>query len=666
MTGSSIAVGVDIGGTFTDVALLVDAEVTTAKVPTTADRSVGVVEGIEKACATAGIDPASIDTFAHATTASVNALLERDGAKTALVTTAGFRDVLEIGRQDRPSLYDLSETRPDPLVPRQRRVEVDERALPGGVVRPPDPETVDAVIEELDDRDVESVAVCLLHAYATPENERVVADRLRNALEVPVSASHEVLAEFREYERTATTVADAYVTPVIRAYLDRLRERAADRGLPTPRIMRSNGGTADIDTVRETAVTTVLSGPAAGVIGAAASVTDPEQLITFDMGGTSSDISLVRDGEAERTTDGTVGGVPIRTPMVDVTTVGAGGGSIAWVDAGGAVRVGPQSAGADPGPACYDRGGTEPTVTDANVLLGYIGGETALGGELAVDVDAAREALDGLAAAAGLADAQTAAEGVYRVANAAMTRAIRSATIERGYDPRAAALVSFGGAGPMHATAIASALDITRVVVPPSAGVLSAFGLLAADEVHDAVRTVHTELAEADPDRLERLFEELTAEVTTATSAPSRATVTRAADCRYAGQSFELTVPLETADPDAITAAFERRHEQTNGYTLEEPVELISLRTTATVERTAPTVNQPVTDRSPQVDTRTAWFPDGGRQRTAIYDRERLSPGTGLDGPAVIEQTESTTVIPPGWHGTVHRNGALRIEDTDG
>ena len=359
-------IGVDVGGTFTDVALSVDDRLVTAKVPTTDDQSVGVLEGIETACARAGIDPADLGGFAHAMTVSTNALLERDGARTALVTTAGFRDVLEIGRQDRPDLYDLDAEKPDPLVPRRRRFELDERTGADGVERPVDPEAVAELAATIAERDVDSVAVCLLHAYADPENERVAAETLRAELDVPVSASHEVLAEFREYERTATTAADAYVRPAIERYVGRLAGAAEAAGMPAPWIMQSNGGVADADTVRERAVTTTLSGPAAGVVGAAATVDDAgvEGLVTFDMGGTSSDVSLVRDGAAERTTDAEIAGVPIRTPMVDVDTVGAGGGSIAWVDSGGALRVGPRSAGADPGPACYGRGGTEATVTD--------------------------------------------------------------------------------------------------------------------------------------------------------------------------------------------------------------------------------------------------------------------------------------------------------------
>ncbi|WP_280588150.1 hydantoinase/oxoprolinase family protein [Halorubrum sp. Boch-26] len=626
-----VRIGVDVGGTFTDAALLVGDDLTTAKVPTTTPQHAGVLDGIREACDAAGIAPADVDAFAHATTASVNALLERDGARTALVTTAGFRDVLEIGRQTRPSLYDLRAEKAAPLVPRRRRFEVDERATTDGIERAVDPAAVRDLAEEIAASDAESVAVSLLHAYAHPENEAAVADVLREELSVPVSASHDVLPEFREFERTATTVADAYLTPELDDYLGRVVDGARDLGLPAPRVMRSNGGVADAATVRESAVTTVLSGPAAGVVGAAA-VAGGETLgaaddstgggsgaaVTFDMGGTSSDVSLVRDGRAERTAETTIADVPLRTPTVDVETVGAGGGSIAWTDAGGALRVGPESAGAEPGPACYGKGGTEPTVTDADVLLGYIGPDAALGGDLSLDADAAREALARLAEAVDIGGATgsgddaldapaAAARGVYRVANATMARAIRSVTVERGRDPRAFDLVAFGGAGPMHAAALADRLGVDRVLVPGPAGVLSAYGLLAADETHDAARTVRLPLADATAADLGDAFAELTDRVLDDVSDPAAARVERAADCRYAGQSFELTVDAEAEatdevdwtaggdadpalDPDALAERFAAAHERAYGYRLDAGVEAVTLRVAATVEVAAPTV----------------------------------------------------------------------------
>ncbi|WP_394738868.1 hydantoinase/oxoprolinase family protein [Natronococcus roseus] len=662
-------IGVDVGGTFTDVALSADDRLVTAKVPTTTDRQhVGVLEGIAKACDDAGIDPGEIDAFAHAMTVSVNALLERGGAKTALVTTEGFRDVLEIGRQDRPDLYDLEAEKPEPLVPRRRRFEVDERTTAEGVERSVDPDEVRDLAATLREQDVESVAICLLHAYADADNERRVAEVLREELEVPVSASYEVLAEFREFERTSTTAVDAYVRPAIDRYVGRLVDESEELGLPAPQIMQANGGIADPETVREHAVTTTLSGPAAGVVGAAATVDDAdvEGLVTFDMGGTSSDVSLVRDGEAERTTDAEIDGLPIRTPMVDVNTVGAGGGSVAWVDDGGALRVGPRSAGAEPGPVCYGKGGTEPTVTDANVVLGYIGPDTALGGEMTLDVDAARDALADLAEETGLEGALEAAQGVYRVANATMTRTIRSVTVEQGHDPREFALVAFGGAGPMHAAALADSLGVDRVVVPRPGGVLSAFGLLAADESYDAARTVQLARADAEPDRVDAVYDELVERVLADASDPGAARIERAADCRYAGQSFELTVRVDDAvDLEAVAERFHAAHERAYGYRMDEAVEIVTLRASATVEGASPTVRHEGGGDA-RLGTREAYFPDVDGARTAtVYERDRLQSQRVVDGPAVLEQAESTTVVPPGWAGDVLEDGTVVMTEDD-
>ncbi|ELZ35628.1 hydantoinase/oxoprolinase family protein [Halorubrum tebenquichense] len=662
------AIGVDVGGTFTDVALSLGGDLVTAKVPSTEDQSEGVVAGIEKACEAAGIDPESVTEFSHAMTVSVNALLENDGARTALVTTEGFRDVLEIGRQTRPSLYDLDAEKPTPLVPRRRRFEVAERATADGIERPVDDGDVEALVADLREADVESVAVCLLHAYASPENERRVAAGLREALDVPVSASREVLPEFREYERTSTTVVDAYVRPAIDGYVGRLTERARDLGLPRPRIMQANGGVTDAETVRRNAVTTVLSGPAAGVVGASAAAAtdaDREGLVTFDMGGTSSDVSLVRDGEVERTTEAVIADRPIGTPMVDVETVGAGGGSIAWVDAGGALRIGPRSAGADPGPACYGKGGTEPTVTDADLVLGYVGADTDLGGDLSLDAGAARDALADLADEAGMDGPVAAALGVHRVANADMSRAIRSVTVERGHDPRAFGLVAFGGAGPMHAVSIADGLDIDRVVVPHASGVLSAYGLLAADETRDAVRTRQGPLAEVDAESVDDVYGDLTDRLLGEVSDPDAARVEYAADLRYAGQSFELTVDVERPfDPAAAGERFAAAHESAYGYRADEPVELVNCRATATVPRSAPAIESVGGGDAEPRTIREAVFSEGTRE-TPVYDRERFPADEAVAGPAVVEGAESTVVVPPGWGVRLRGDGALVAEVSD-
>ncbi|MDS0260466.1 hydantoinase/oxoprolinase family protein [Haloarcula sp. S1CR25-12] len=654
----SVRVGVDVGGTFTDVVLVGPDGLTTAKVPSTTPQHEGVVEGVRVACETAGVDPAGVSRFRHAMTVATNALLETEGAQTALVTTAGFGDVLAIGRQDRPELYDQSVARPAPLVPDERRYELDERATPEGVERPVDPE---AVRELAADIDAEAVAVSLLHAYAHPGNERRVAAVLREELDAPVSASHEVLGAFREYERTATTVADAFVTPVLDRYLGQLATEARALGLPEPRVMQSNGGIAAIDTVRNNAVTTALSGPAAGVVGASAfQPDDAAGLVTFDMGGTSSDVSLVREGGVQRTTDADVGDRPVRVPMVDVETVGAGGGSIAWVDAGGALRVGPQSAGAEPGPACYGRGGSEPTVTDAALALGYLGPETTLGGAVELDADAAREALGALAVEADLDGPLAAARGVYRVANATMTRTIRSVTAERGHDPRDFAICAFGGAGPMHAAALADRLGVETVVVPRASGVLSALGLLAADERHDAVRTYRTRLDEADPEAVRGVLDDLESRVLDETARPDAATVAFEADCRYAGQSHELGVTVGGFDRDALAARFHAAHERAHGYRLDAAIELVTLRATATVAHEMPPIahhRRAETDRQ----HRDVSF-DGEFRETPVLSWGSLASGATRDGPAIVAGGESTVVVPPEWSLAVDERGTLRLE----
>lgn len=663
------AVGVDVGGTFTDVVLVADGDLITTKVPSTTDQSKGVIHGIQQVCAEAGIDPADINEFSHAMTVSTNALLEANGAESALVTTEGFRDVLEIGRQTRPDLYDIQAEKPPALVKRRNRFEIDERTTIDGERTEPSEAELNRLVDMLRARDIESVVVSFLHAYVDATNEELVASRLREEVDVSVSASHEVLNEFREYERTSTAAVDAYVTPVIDSYISRLEDRAAAMGLPQPRIMQSNGGIAGAAEIRSHAVQTVLSGPAAGVVGARRTATTDtdgtaafDGFVTFDMGGTSSDVSLVRDGDVERTTDNKIGGYPVRVPMVDVTTVGAGGGSIAWVDSGGALRVGPQSAGSQPGPACYGRGGEHATVTDANLLLGYINRETRLGGELSLDYAASRRALSKLAEKANLESAREAAEGVFQVANANMTRAIRSVTVERGYDPRDFGLVAFGGAGPIHAAALAESLDIGTVVVPHVGGVLSAYGLLDADETYDAVRTRQTPLKATTNEELTAIYDGLVSGLPIDTT-DEDVEVRRAADLRYEGQSFELEVETGShIDTEALRAAFEQTHERVYGYTADERVEIVNLRATATIPRRVPSTSV-AAETVERLGEHTALF-DGAEHSTPIYQRP-MTPGRTIRGPVVLEQAESTTVIPPNWEGTVQSNGSLVLTETD-
>src|SRR5690349_14318696 len=462
--------GVDVGGTFTDAVLAVGGRLVTAKAPTTPeDQSEGVLNAVTAVLERAGEAAKDVEAFAHGTTAATNALLEGEGAKTVFVATEGFEDIVELARQARADLYRLCKARPAPLVPPERRVGARERMTPEG------PETeldVEAAVEAILELEPESIAVCLLHAYRHPEHEQALGEALAEH-DIHVSLSHQVVGTFREYERAATTELDAALSPLLAAYLRRLTERALQAGLPEPAVMQSSGGLAELERAADHAVLTVLSGPAGGAGGAAwaaAAAQEPDTLC-FDMGGTSCDVCVVLDGEVREASGSQVGDRPVALAMLDIHTVGAGGGSIGWRDAGGALRVGPRSAGADPGPACYGRGGNEATVTDADLLLGHLGSSSDLAGGVELDVDAAGRAIGSLAAQLGLEETET-AEGIVRVANQEMIRALRVVTVERGVDPRRYALLPFGGAGPMHAASLADELEITRLVCPRASGVL--------------------------------------------------------------------------------------------------------------------------------------------------------------------------------------------------
>ena len=664
MERRSVRLGVDVGGTFTDVVLVSAGAVTTAKVPTTADQSEGVIDGIEKACEAADTEPSSIDSFRHAMTVATNAMLEGDGAETALVTTDGFGDLLAIGRQDRPSLYDLSARKPEPLVPSAQRYEIEERATESGIENEITDSDLAALLDGIDET-VESIAVSFLHAYAQPDNEREVADVLRTETDAYVVASHEVLPEFREYERTATTVAAASVTPIISEYLGRLERKATALGMPAPEIMQSNGGIAETEQIRDQAVTTVLSGPAGGVVGASLFESDThEGIITFDMGGTSSDVSLVRNGDIERTTEGNVGEYPVHVPMVDIETVGAGGGSIAWIDDGGALRVGPRSAGAEPGPVCYGKGGTEPTVTDASLLLGYLGSDTELGEGLTLDEKAAAEAFEQLVADSSLDTPIEAARGTYRIANERMARAVRAVTVQQGHDPREFALVAFGGAGPMHAAALAESLGVETIRVPLANGVLSALGLLAAPERHDASQTIHELLGTVDHETVEKTYATLGDRVSRDVTDPDDATMIRQADLRYEGQSHELTVEIdEPFDRTAVAEQFHDAHERARGYRLaDEPIEIVTVRLTATVPGNEPKITHEGTEKTVRA-RRDAYF-DGSVRETPVFEREQIPAGTTIDGPVIFEGGESTVVVKPGWTASVDERGTLTLQQS--
>ena len=660
----SQVLGIDVGGTFTDFVWLVDGRIEVRKVPTTADdQSRAVAAGLE------ALGAASDAAVAHGTTVATNALLERRGARTALLTTEGFADVLAIGRQNRPYLYRLRQDRPPPLVPDALRFGVPERLdASGSVHRPLDEDAVRRIARTLTDEGVESVAVVLLFSFLNPDHEQRIAEILRETLPgVPISLSSTVLPEYREYERTATTVIDAYVQPLVGRYLDRLGGVLGER---PARVMQSNGGTLGLEQAARQGARLVLSGPAGGVVGALrlaaqAMETDAPRLLTFDMGGTSTDVALC-PGDVPRTAESHIAGLPLRLPSVDIHTVGAGGGSIAHVDAAGVLHVGPESAGADPGPACYGRGGTAPTVTDANLVLGRLSDRHFLGGTDTLDAGLAREALTALSEELNLS-AEEAALGVLRVANATMERALRTVSVERGHDPRAYVLVPFGGAGPLHAADLAAALGVRRLLVPPSAGVLSALGLLLADVVYDTSRALlhRAEALYDDPSPLADAVGALSGEVRSRLGHEEQTdalTLDALLDLRYLGQSYELEVPLAlpvTSEHlrDAVDA-FHEAHAQRFGHARrEEPVEVVTGRLRGRLPGAQPTLprepktNQPLDDAL--LEKRPVWFDADGPTPTRCYDRARLHHGHAFDGPAIVHQYDTTLVVPPGWHARV-------------
>ncbi|HMJ03348.1 MAG TPA: hydantoinase/oxoprolinase family protein [Conexibacter sp.] len=634
--------GVDVGGTFTDAVLLGDGVLVTAKAPSTPeDQSLGVMAAVEIALGRAGCDAGDVTAFAHGTTVATNALLEGSAARTALVATEGFTDVVELGRQARADLYRLCAAHPAPLVPPQLRFPAPERMTPEGPLRALDADSARDLARDVAGAAPEAVAVVLLHAYRHPRHEQAVRDALREALpDAHVSLSHEVVGTFREYERAATTEVDAALSPLLGRYLRRLAERARRAGLPEPAIMQSNGGLADVASAAGHAAWTVLSGPAGGAAGAAfaARAADAERALCLDMGGTSCDVCVVEDGAVAEASASEIAGRPIALPTLDVHTVGAGGGSIAWRDAGGALRVGPRSAGAVPGPACYSRGGTEPTVTDANLLLGHLPGDAPLAGGVALDRTAAERAVGALARELGL-DPRVCAEGIVRVANTEMARALRVVTVERGIDPRGHALVAFGGAGPLHAVAIAEELGLDRVIAPRTSGVLAALGLVVAPQRRDAQRSVLRSGRTLTAEGVARDVAELTADARAALGAPRDAAVEIAVtyELRYRGQAYELAVALAPdATPQRLRAAFESAHEERYGYRdPEQEVELVTVRVSATTP--APPLPQ------------TAPAGDGP------------APGDVIAGPAVVPLPESTLLIPAGWHGTVLADGAIDV-----
>lgn len=663
-------VGIDVGGTFTDIAVLQDGRLSVHKLPSTPQNpSLGIVQGVGEA----GVDTGAAD-FVHGSTVATNALLEGKGSRTALVTTMGFEDVLEIGRQSRAELYNLEQDRAPALAPWELRFGLPERVdYTGAILEDLQPDAIEALMALIAQAGTDAVAVSFLFSFLNPVHEDMVYEALRKLDPAPfISLSSRVLPEFREYERASTVVVNAYVGQVMSRYLGEL-EQSLGEGL---RIMQSSGGSITARLASEQPVRTILSGPAGGVVGAfhvAAQAGYPD-IITLDMGGTSTDVSLC-PGRIKETGSSSVGGHPISVPMIEIHTVGAGGGSIARVDAGGALTVGPQSAGADPGPACYGRG-EQLTVSDANLLLGRLRPDRFLGGRMTLDLPRVRGLMASLAAGLGLGE-QEAALGILRVVNANMERAIRAISLERGYDPRSFTLVPFGGAGPVHGCELAQELGIPRVLIPARPGILSALGVAIADVVKDYSRTVMLRGGDLERERLEEEFHGMEglarAELEQEGLPAQRMTARRFLDVRYVGQSFELTVDYPTSRGSrssdglarAISDSFYRAHLQRFGYADRgEPVEIVNLRLKLDLAVDKPDLQleaaQGADPSRAQIATVSVVFREGELQ-TPLYDRDLMGTGNRIAGPALVVQLDTTTVVPPGWQGEVDAYGNLLL-----
>ena len=653
-------VGVDVGGTFTDLVSLGPKGVVVTKVPSTPDAPErGIWDAYDKA--ELKVPPGAL---VHGSTVATNALLERRGARVVLVTTAGFEDVLELRRQDRASLYDLSRHHPPPLVPRDRVVGVEERMGPGGPVVPLTDDALKKAVQAVRAIEgVEAVAVSLLFAFRNPEHERRVTDAIRSAFPgLPVAASHELVPRMREYERASTMAAEAFLRPAVSRYVDRFAGEAERRGIQAPRVLASNGGALVPGLAATRAVWLALSGPAGGISGAAmvGAASGFNDLLTLDMGGTSADAGVVLGGEASVAAQGNVAGVSLAVPHIAIETVSAGGGSIGWLDSGGALRVGPRSAGAMPGPACYGRGGTEPTVSDAYLVLGWIPDGALLGGSVRVQRSLAVQAMRGLAEKAGL-DVPACALGMIQVAEATMARALRRVSVERGLDPATLTLVAFGGAGPLSGCALADLIGVRRVLLPPMAGALSALGMAAARDVAERSVAVHRTAAEfvsvgdliAVP-LADRVLLDLPG-----------AEVSFVAECRYAGQGYELDVPLVRGAFDKLNDDFHDIHVRAYGHRDNDAtVEVIELRAVARRASGLERISWPHRDRAGGAARLRLHLPSGPAD-AAGYDWDHLVSGQVLAGPAVIEGSSATAFLPPGWAGRVNDIGAVIAEPGD-
>ena len=693
----ALRIGIDIGGTFTDAAL-VDGEtgaIRVVKVLTTPeDPAQGFMAALERGLAECQASGRDVAAVVHATTVATNAIIEGKTARVGMLVTRGFRDILEIGRQIRSRLYDVHLQKPAPLVPRRFSLEVTERLdHEGRVLQPLDLDEVRQAARRLRHEGVEAVVVCLLHSYLNPAHERAVAEIVRAELpDVFLSVSADVCPEYREYLRASTTAVNAAVMPIVSRYVDALESRLHALGAVAPfYVMQSNGGVMTSSSAKARPVYMVESGPAAGVIaaGAIAAPYGYKNVMSFDMGGTTAKVGLIQDGQLRLSTEievgaqsvtplgeGRGGGYPIRTPVIDLVEVGAGGGSEAWIDAGGALRVGPRSAGARPGPACYGRGGTTPTITDANLVLGRLNPAFFLGGEMALDAGAARKAIADRVAAPLALDPIAAAAGIVEIANAHMIGAMRLVSVQRGYDPRQFVLVAFGGAGPLHANALARELGFPAVLVPPNPGIASAVGMLMTDLRHEFVTTRRVRLDALTPEALESLFADFLVEGSARLDRDgvpaSDRRMLRSVDLRYHGQSFELSIAvpagsLTVADVERLRAEFDAAHERAYGYAApEDAVELVNVRLAAIGvtprPRRAPLPPGGRDAAKALKGTREVWFAEiGGWRNTNVLDRAKLLSGNVIGGPAIVEEHDASTLVHPGWEATVDQHGNLVV-----
>jgi N-methylhydantoinase A len=676
-------IGVDIGGTFTDFVFFDEptGEVRLEKTLTTPG---DLWAAIDKGLSRGGIDLASVSLFVHGTTVGLNTLLEKKGPATGLITTRGFRDVYEIGRHNRVEMYDLFYRKPEPLIPREARLEVSERMdARGGVLVPLDEREVRDCARHFRDAGTSSIAVCLLHAYANPAHEArvgaILAEELPDAF---VSLSHQIAREWREYERTSTTAINAYILPVVGRYLSRIEKELDRRGCKGRfYINKSSGGIMPLEAARVMPVHTIMSGPSGGAVSAAHAgrAAGFDNVIAFDMGGTSTDVSVTHEGRTQVTTDARIEGHPILVPMINVHSIGAGGGSIAWLNTSGALNVGPQSAGAEPGPVCYRRGGSEPAVTDANLVLGRLDPAFRLGGEIELDPRAAREAIQAkIARPLGLTMEQAAA-GIIAVVNTRMAYAVRAITVQKGLDPRDFVLLAFGGAGPMHACELAREIGIPRVIVPTTPGNFSALGMLLSDIRYDFVRTRLSQWEAVRPSDLEAVFTDLWREAELAVKAEEgmggELAALRSVGLRYAGQEYTVEVPVPDGPVDAAVQAglrrsFDALHERTYGHASEsEPAEMINAR--LTVHRRMPKVVPAPLAAGGAAPSRSAvggrlstlFEPERGWVECTVYVRDRLLAGNLFDGPALVQEQGATTIVPPGFRCTVDPAGNLLIAE---